>query len=356
MKILTVANEKGGVGKTFIATQFAFYCALKFRLRVGLIDLDQQGNSSRCLEESKLAVKAGIRAADLLLGVNEISQFTDRFVYFEADDRLSLLEKQGDAMHGQFVDHLLAALEKLKSSFDLLIIDTNPNPDIRSNAGLIVCTHLVSPIQLTKEPIDGIARLFERISEISNLNPNLPGGFIGMLPNLVESGNFQVSNGKLLIESFGKLLMPIKEIKPQFYKDESGKVLPFKDENGGLKFTELMTYGATKRHAGIAEAQALGKPLWEMPNQTAAWSEAKRVFFTILEALKIERANEATADMLNILDECKILYGASWGQMVRQFWLMDNSSILVGLTPEKIRLLRLLKGYVPFSILQLQEC
>ena len=40
MKILTIANEKGGVGKTFLATQYAFYCALQMGLRVLVIDLD----------------------------------------------------------------------------------------------------------------------------------------------------------------------------------------------------------------------------------------------------------------------------------------------------------------------------
>ena len=49
MKILTIANEKGGVGKTLIAVQFAYYCAQKFGLRVGLIDFDQQSNSTTAL-------------------------------------------------------------------------------------------------------------------------------------------------------------------------------------------------------------------------------------------------------------------------------------------------------------------
>lgn len=351
MKILTVANEKGGVGKTFIATQFAMYCALKFNLRTALIDLDQQGNSSKCLEAGGFAVKEKVKAADLLLDSQELSLSHERFVYFEADRRLSLLEKQGDQAHGAFVDNLIAALDKLRHSFDLVVIDTNPNPDIRSQSGLLVCTHLISPIQLTKEPIDGIAALFERIEEISALNPSLPGGFLGMVPNLVESGNFQVQNGRKLMEAFGKLLLAVKEIKPIFYKDEQGNIKPKLDEKtGGTACTSAVTYAAIRRHAGIAEAQSLGRPIWTMETQKNAWAEMKRTFFAILEGMDIERADQSTADMKAVLDECKSLYGSSWRAMVRQFWLMDNSSILLGLTPEKINLLRQARGCMPFSI------
>lgn len=350
MKILTVANEKGGVGKTFIATQFAMYCALKFKLRTGLIDLDQQGNSSKYLASSHRAVASQFKAADLLLQASlELPQINDGFVYFEADDRLSLLEKQGDQAHGVFVDNLNYSLKSLEKSLDLVIIDTNPNPDIRSSAGLLVCTHLISPIQLTKEPIDGIAALFKRIESISNLNPNLPKGFLGMLPNLVESGNFQVQNGKQLIEKFGKLLLEINEIKPVFVKDERGNITPKFDENKNVVFSNVLTYGAIRRHAGIAEAQAKGLPIWEMENQKAAWSEMKRCFFAILEKMQIDRADNTTADMNALLDECRNLYGTSWKSMIRQFWMMDNVAFLSGLTPEKIRLLRKIKECTPLA-------
>ena len=347
MKILTVANEKGGVGKTFIATQFAMYCALKFNLRTALIDLDQQGNSSKCLATGQNAVMAKYKAADLLLQSLDIPKINENFICFEADKRLSFLEKQGDQAHGVFVDNFLFSLKSLEKSFDLVIIDTNPNPDIRSSAGLLVCTHLISPIQLTKEPIDGIAALFERIESISSLNSNLPKGFLGMLPNLVESGNFQVQNGKQLIEQFGKLLLEINEVKPVFVKDEKGNIKPKFDELKNVVFNDVKTYGAIRRHAGIAEAQAKGLPIWEMESQKTAWSEMKRVFFAIFEKMQIERADNTTADMNALLDECSSLYGNSWKAIIRQFWMMDNVAVLAGLTPEKIRLLRKIKGCAP---------
>ena len=66
MKILTVANEKGGVGKTFLATQYAFYCALQMGLRVAVIDLDQQANATTCLTEQNFAKKHELSSFDLI--------------------------------------------------------------------------------------------------------------------------------------------------------------------------------------------------------------------------------------------------------------------------------------------------
>lgn len=353
MKILTIANEKGGVGKSFIATQFAYYCALKFRLRTALIDLDQQGNASVTLNAYQSDLKAQpceVCACDLILGASLPSKFPP-FALFAASDELQALESQGDAEHGRFVDNLVKSLKQLEPFFDVVIIDTNPSPDIRSNAGLIVCTHLVSPIQLAKEAIDGISRLFDRISNISQLNSNLPDGFIGMLPNMVEAGNFQVANGKLLLEHFGKLLIGVPEIKLQYTKDEQGQLKPLRTAKG-LCCSEKMGFAAVKRHAGIAEAQALGLPIWEMQGQAAAWSEMKRAFFAILEAMNIERANELTPQMQAVIDECRQLYGKSWKKIVRQFWLMDNAQVLPGLTPEKIKILREAKGYAPLSLVK----
>lgn len=49
MKRLAIMNEKGGVGKSMVACQFAFYAALKRGLRVLVLDFDQQGNTTNTL-------------------------------------------------------------------------------------------------------------------------------------------------------------------------------------------------------------------------------------------------------------------------------------------------------------------
>lgn len=346
MKILTIANEKGGVGKTFTSTQFALYCALKFNLKVCFIDLDQQGNSSNVLTSQSYFKKSSIDSTDLLLGT-EIPLEDHKNVVYCADARLSLLEKQGDKQHNIFADNFVKALDKLSSHYDLAIIDTNPNPDIRSTAALVSCTHLLSPIQLTKEPIDGISRLFERIEMIQAINNNLPDGFIGMLPNLLESGRFQQENGKQLIKLFGKLLIQVISVTPCVYL-ENDRTVPLID-NGNLKLKENYSYAAIKRHSGIAEAQALGLPIWEMPNQAEAWSEMKKAFYTILLRMNVERDFKLTTDHLSLIEELKALYGNSLNKVINQFFMMDNPKSLPGVSLEKIAILREIKSRVSLS-------
>ena len=360
MKILTIANEKGGVGKTMLATQFALYCALKFRLRVALLDLDQQANSTKFFGRSKagFAAQAPCSAADLYQGkIDPLREVLDQpFMYVPAkcepkDKRLEELLENGND-YGRYAENLINAMALLDGHFDLAIIDTNPNPDIRSNSGLIVCTHLLSPIQFAQESIEGLENLFDRISKYSEINSNLESGFLGMLPNMVESTAVQLKNGKEIIENCGHLLISVNEIKPQFFKTAEGAIQARKDALGNLMCSEAHSYAAIKRHAGFQTANENACPIWEVPAQAAAWAELKRAFFTILEKMDIERPNEATTEMNDVLIKCKRLYGASWRQIVRQFWLMDNSAILLGLTPENTNLLRQMRCYVPLSFLK----
>lgn len=354
MKILTIANEKGGVGKTMISTQFAFYAALKFGCRVAVIDLDQQSNCSNCLKAKSYCKSVeGIKACDLLLSdkSNDFNNLPE-FALFDADDRLSLLEKQGDSAHGQFADTLIANLKALTHHFDLVVIDTNPNPDIRSNLGLIACTHLVSPIQLTKEPIDGISRLFDRLSLIQTLNPNLPDGFLGMLPNAIESGKFQVNNAQELMSQFGKLLIKEESIAIACKKNEKGVLVPAYDSENNIQLVNKTSYAGIKRHAAIAEAQANGSPFWLESNCADAWSESKKAFFSIYEGLHLDKESKADEADIALLNECKSIYGEkSFKAIIRQFFMSDSTKLLPKLPFEKVSQLRELKKKISLDFL-----
>lgn len=226
MKILTIANEKGGVGKTLLSVQFAFYCAFKFGLKVALIDLDQQANSTNSIKcNSNCAIASDIKSSALLLSDNEtfrasLAQFDEllkssNLVCFPADDVLSDIERGGQEYHQLVAYNFNQNLESLKSYFDLVVIDTNPNPDIRSNLGIAVASHLVSPLVLNKEPIDGIARLINRISVLLENNPNmvLGKGFLGMLPNMLTATSFQCKNAEELFSSADHLMMKWTDLK-----------------------------------------------------------------------------------------------------------------------------------------------
>jgi chromosome partitioning protein len=264
MKTLVLANQKGGVGKSAVGCQFAYYLAQRNK-RVLFIDLDHQMNSSRSLAKNAKSVAASFTASELL-GGNAGDLPAGDVVLVSGDDVLSSLERQPDD-HNGYVNALKAFLVKVDKQFDVCIIDTNPNPDIRYAAALIVGDFLLSPIELNQEAIDGIGGLlnhkrygFRKIK--SAINPGLE--LIGLLPNLVEPTPFQKSNFKQLVEHYSQLLIQIDATKQQF------------------AFIPTRT--------AIAEAQAEGMFLADMKKTSArdAWREIKPSFDVIAQRMSVE--------------------------------------------------------------------
>lgn len=365
MKILTVANEKGGVGKTLLSVQFAFYCAFKFGLKVAVLDLDQQANSSNSIKcNGNCAFASGIMSSALLLSDNEafnasLAKFDEllkssNLVCFPADDVLSDIERGGQEYHQLVAYNFNQNLESLKSYFDLVVIDTNPNPDVRSNLGISVATHLVSPLVLNKEPIDGIARLINRISALSENNPDmvLGKGFLGMLPNLLTSTNFQCQNAQELFNSASDLILKWKQldIVLDTSKLSFEKAAVALDADGNAIVKETTHYAAIKEHVGIAEAQANGKPIWEMPNQNVAWGEMKRCFFTMLCQINPEKEDTSTDEQKAVFAKASKLYGNTAKAIIKNFWMTDVAASLPGMNLNEIQTLREMRCAAPISI------
>lgn len=263
MKKLTIMNEKGGVGKSFVASQFAFYCALKLKgLRVAVFDFDQQGNTSSCLEESNLCTVSSINTAQILENGTSVPERVP-FLLVKSDYALGDLECQGRDKHNEFITHLDAVLKELEDAYDIVIFDTNPNPDVRAIGSLCVATHVLSPIQLNKEALDGVVDLFNQIESVrEEINPELD--FIGLLPNLVENKPFQQQNLKQLVATAG----------------------------GAMIKTVLGRIAMIPNRVAYAEAQAQSRPVWagEKSSARTAWNDCKRAF-------------EAVAIRLNLLEE-----------------------------------------------------
>lgn len=281
MKTLVVANQKGGVGKSAIAAQFSFYLAYCGQ-RVLHLDLDHQQNSSTPIIKSGRACAASFSTSDLLAGVP--ADLPDAaFVVVAGDAVLSSLERQPER-HNDFVTALRAFLDAVSDRFDVCVVDTNPNPDIRYAAALITGDFVLSPVELNQEAIDGIAALlnhprygFHKIKKV--MNPRLE--LIGILPNMVEATPFQRANFAQLVGAFSQLLISLPG--------------------------EVARFAFIPTRTAIAEAQAAGVPLWllrqavpqaqsgtvdpeSMPVRSAAreaWREVRPVFEEVARRMGI---------------------------------------------------------------------
>ena len=171
--VIAFANQKGGVGKTTLTTQFAYYLQLKKRRKVLVIDMDAQGNATGTLlagekltstntqdlfdeDTSDVTVQKTPRGIDLI-GTNQSP---------EAYDVESLpLEK---------VLNPQTLLTPVLSKYDFVLIDCPPSLGRRLTAALILADYVVSPQKLSGYAVDGVQNLFATILEIQKgPNPNL---------------------------------------------------------------------------------------------------------------------------------------------------------------------------------------
>jgi chromosome partitioning protein len=249
VKTLVLANHKGGVGKSAVATMLAHLFAQR-GLRVLAIDLDHQGNFSSPLERSARAAQAEV-TSDALLTTAVSAVPRASFVLVPSGQALIGLERQA-AMHSPFARNLRSFLRAVAEAFDICVVDTNPNPDIRVIAALASADHVLSPIQLNQEAMDGVAALLnhERVGlrKIKAvLNPKL--NLIGLLPTMVEATPLQRANLIQVVQRYRQLLIPIGP--------DPGQA------------------ASIPRRSAVAEAQADGEVLWEMKKTAArdAWKE-----------------------------------------------------------------------------------
>ena len=249
MKTLVLCNQKGGVGKSAVATLLAHYLAQRGQ-RVLAIDLDHQGNFSKPLRLSGRATPAAF-AADTLLTGSAPALPAQPFVLVPGDRALLALERQ-PALHTPFARHFRSFLAAVDGAFDVCLVDTNPNPDIRVIAALASADFALSPMQLNQEAMDGVSGLLnhERVGlrKIKAvLNPKL--ALIGLLPTMVEPTPFQKANFVQVVQQYHSLLIRIG--------DGPG------------------AFASIPRRSCIAEAQAEGAVLWEMKKTAArdAWRE-----------------------------------------------------------------------------------
>ena len=249
MKTVVLANQKGGVGKTALATILAQYLARQGQ-KVLAIDFDHQGNLTSPIRRSKRASESGV-TADQLLTVTGARVAAQDFVLVPAADPLMGLERAA-AQHNAFASNLRSFLRSADANFDVCVIDTHPIPDIRVIAAMASADYLLAPIQLNQEALDGVSALlghprvgFHKIKTL--LNPKLH--LIGLVPMMVEATPFQKANFLTIVQKYSRLFIKLSDRPGHF--------------------------ACIPKRSAIPEAQAEGLLLWEMKKTAArdAWVE-----------------------------------------------------------------------------------
>ncbi len=173
--IITVANQKGGVGKTTTAINLSAAVANK-RFKTLLIDLDPQSNSTMSFVDPRSVSRSMF---DVL--VSEELSFPDVIVptslenLYLAPSKISLAKLESKLI-GE-IDGPFRLKDKMKDTakkYDYIFIDTPPTLGMITVNALVASTHVLVPIQSSYFALEGTDDLLETIEKIkSRPNPNL---------------------------------------------------------------------------------------------------------------------------------------------------------------------------------------
>lgn len=174
-KIISVTNQKGGVGKTTTAINLSA-CVAQAGRRVLLVDLDPQGNSTSGLGVTKR--KEFPTSYDVLIGETP-AQEAIRPTMIETLDvmpsRIGLAGAEVELVTVASREHRLKeALQPIKDRFDYIFIDCPPSLGLLTLNALTASDSLLVPIQCEYYALEGLSQLMNTVKLVRrNLNAGL---------------------------------------------------------------------------------------------------------------------------------------------------------------------------------------
>jgi chromosome partitioning protein len=266
-KVIAVANQKGGVGKTTTAVNLAA-CVAALGRKVLLFDLDPQANATSGLGLEKVE---GASAYRPLLGEGSLLEKIQPTAF----EKLSIIPSEVDLCGADIElaradDHLLRVAQALqpvveRGGFDVVLVDCPPSLGVLTLNAFSAADGLVVPLQCEYYALEGISMLNRIVAQLhdNGINPRLE--LLGVVMTMYDSRT-KLAN------------QVVSEVREHF----------------GERVFETMIPRSTK----LAEAPSFGKPIIHYDKYcgaSAAYELLAQEFVARIEPKRIEPTKTATA-------------------------------------------------------------
>ncbi|WP_034993920.1 ParA family protein [Liquorilactobacillus vini] len=184
VKVLTISNFKGGVGKSTTNVLFSYLLATNKNKKVLLIDFDPQSNSSEIIAktfpnhivEPKLSFFEGLKKTDL---TQSITKFTGNLDMLVADWKLvGLPDMLEDYKRDERRFFLRELLKPIKDNYDYILIDTPPTLSDYTNNAILASDWVIAVLQTQEQAYSSTLKFIaylQDLAEESNSNFDLLG-------------------------------------------------------------------------------------------------------------------------------------------------------------------------------------
>ena len=187
--VLTIANQKGGVGKTTTAVNLAA-CLAAVGQRILFVDSDPQANATTGLGLEKTP---GVSAYAALIGQGKLADV----IRPTAFERLEVVPSEMDLCGAEIelsrldrhLERLRMALDPIRqtSRYDLVVVDCPPSLGVLTLNAFVAADHLIVPLQCEYYSLEGVAMIQRLLEQLSSSGTNAGLHLLGVVMTMFDA-------------------------------------------------------------------------------------------------------------------------------------------------------------------------